>query len=188
MTDHPLLSSFVAHLRAALPDDIRIQQLLSTLSAPVYSDLSLHLAEQIGAQLKGGLDVVLALPDGLGLAEPLAAALGLRVVPITGGSGGWQFDRVVLHGHPRGLLVGRELSGGVSELEVCVMAEQAGCEVRALACALERSTSPGRHRLLQLGVQTFTAVRVAEIPGADQAPNHWIIERRQLDGNGLRPR
>ncbi|WP_424950905.1 hypothetical protein [Deinococcus sp.] len=175
MTEQPLLSGFLALLRAALPDDGRIQDLLLGLPGPVYHDLARHLAPHLH-----DFDVVLALPDGLKLAEYLTQALGLPLVRVQGrspqsGTGDWKIDALLLQNRPRGLLVSRELSGGVAEMEITVMAQGLGCEVRALACTLERSTDQGRHRLLQLGVQTHAAVRIAQIPTG------WIIERRGLD-------
>lgn len=171
MTEQPLLSSFLTLLRAALPDDERIRELLPGLPGPVYGQLAEHLAAHLH-----GIDVVLALPDGLKLAEYLADRLRLPLVRVQGRSGDWKLDAQLLQGRPRGLLVSRELTGGVAEMEVSVLAQGLGCEVHTLACVLERSTEQGRHRLLQLGVQTHAAVRVAQIPTG------WIIERRELEG------
>ncbi len=172
MTEQPPLSNFLTLLRAALPDDGRIQELLAGLPNPVYSQVSEHLAAQLH-----NLDVILALPDGLKLAEALADRLRLPLVRVQGRSGDWKLDAQLLQGRPRGLLVSRELSGGVAEMEVSVLAQGFGCEVHTLACVLERSTEQGRHRLLQLGVQTHAAVRIALIPTG------WIIERRELGGS-----
>ena len=159
--------------------------MLLSLPGPIYRDLARPLAAHLNST-----DVVLALPEGLRLAEHLTEVLGLPLVRVQGRSpqqpgGDWKLDPQLLHRRPRGLLVGRELTGGVAEMEVSVLAQSFGCEVRALACVLERSTDQGRHRLLQLGVQTHAAVRIAHIPSAAHAGNEaggWIIERRQLEG------
>ena len=180
MTDHPLLSGFVTSLQAALPDAERVGKLMLGLPDKVYSDLSQHLAAELHGP--GPLDVVLALPDGLKLAERLAEALHLPLVRVQGRGGAWKIDVQMLLNRPRGLLVSRELIGGVAELEVCVQAQGLGCEVRSLACALERSTEQGRHRLLQLGVQSHAAVQIAQVPATAQHSGGWIIERRLPDG------
>jgi adenine/guanine phosphoribosyltransferase-like PRPP-binding protein len=184
MTDHQLLSGFVTHLRAALPDDNRIQELLVGLSDELYTDVAQSLTEQYLAEEQRikGLNVVLALPDGLPLARSLAELLRLPLVAVTGVSGHWNIGTMPsgasLAGL-QGLLVSRELAGGVTEMELDVLAQQQGCEIRALACVLERSSAQGRHRLLKVGMQTYAAVRVAETPSG------WIIERRSLNSQRL---
>ena len=175
MTDQPAHPGFQSLLRAALPHDERIQDLLTTLSDETYAELAADLAERLSS-----LDVVLALPEGVALARQLADRLGLPLVGVRGHSGGrdgdrFQIEASSLRDRPRGLLVSLELSSGVAEMEVAVMAQGLGCEVRTLACVLERSTAQGRHRLLQLGIHTHAAVRIAQIPSG------WIIERRQLE-------
>ncbi len=182
MTEHPLLSGFVTSLQAALPDAGRVDKLMLGLPDRVYSDLSQHLAAELHGPTPQPLDVVLALPDGLKLAERLAETLHLPLVRVQGRGGAWKIDVQMLLNRPRGLLVSRELIGGVAELEVCVQAQGLGCEVRSLACALERSTEQGRHRLLQLGVQSYAAVQIAQVPATAQHSGGWIIERRLPDG------
>lgn len=181
MTEHSLLSGFVAYLQAALPDAERVNALMAGLPEQVYRDLSQHLAAGL-RQPPTALDVVLALPEGLKLAEHLAGALRLPLVRVQGTGGAWKIDPQMLLNRPRGVLVSRELTGGVAELEVCVQAQRLGCEVRSLACVLERSTEQGRHRLLQLGVQSYAAARIAEVPATAQRPGGWIIERRLRQG------
>lgn len=178
MTEQPLLSGFVTYLQAALPDAGHVDKLMLGLPDKVYTDLSQHLAAELHRTTPEPLDVVLALPDGLKLAERLAEVLRLPLVRVQGRGGAWKIDPQMLLNRPSGLLVSRELVGGVAELEVCVRAQGLGCEVRSLACALERSTEQGRHRLLQLGVQSYAAVQIAQVPATAQHSGGWIIERR----------
>ena len=178
MHDHPLLSSFVARVQAALPVAERLEALLAELTETDGAPLAQYLAAQHLAVDLGGLDVLLAMPGSLSLARPLAALLELPLVELSGQEGAWKLAYEGLEERPRALLVGLELTSGLPELEVTLLAQGLGSEIQALVCLLERSTAQGRHRLLQLGVQTHAALQIAFIPASAMATGGWILERR----------
>ena len=176
MHDHPLLSAFVARVQVALPDAERLGALLSGLTENDGTELAQYLAADLA-----GLDVLLAMPGSVSLARPLAALLELPLAEIGGHEGAWKLAPEDVAERPRALLVGLELISGLPELEVTLLAQTLGSEVQTLACLLERSTAQGRHRLLQLGVQTHAALQIAQIPASALETGGWILERRGLE-------
>lgn len=181
MHDHPLLSAFVARVQVALQDAERLGALLSGLTENDGTELAQYLAAQYLAADLAGLDVLLAMPGSLSLARPLAALLELPLAEIGGHEGVWKLAPEDVAERPRALLVGLELISGLPELEVTLLAQALGSEVQTLACLLERSTAQGRHRLLQLGVQTHAALQIAQIPASALETGGWILERRGLE-------
>jgi hypothetical protein len=188
MHDHPLLSAFVARVQAALPVVERLEVLLAELTETDGVPLAQYLAAPSQADQPlaapslaagpGGLDVLLAMPGSLSLARPLAALLEVPLVEISGQEGSLKLAYEGLQERPSALLVGLELTSGLPELEVTLLAQGLGSEVQTLACLLERSTAQGRHRLLQLGVKTHAALQIAFIPASAMATGGWILERR----------
>jgi len=189
VSNHPLLTQFLTALQAAvvqeplspapMPDDSGIERLLAQLPSTMYAELGEYLSVRLRAEERGPFDVVLALPEGVRLAEQIADRLRLPLARVQGQPGHWKIDPVLLRNRPRALMVSRELTTGRAEMEASVLANKYACEVKTLACVLERSTAPGRHRVLLLGVQTVAAVCLAHVPASPETRAGWVIERRR---------
>lgn len=157
-------AAFKSLIVAALPSEDRLHQQLQTLPDELWSGLGRELAGHLE-----GAEVVVALPHASVLGQAVAQALGRPLVVVAGP------DPEALRGHPQAVLVTSELLDGVQEMELCVLGQRVGCEIRTVACALERTTSGGRYHLLQLGVKTVAAVRLAQLTDG------LILERRSVD-------
>ena len=168
-------------VQAALPSEERLHQQLQAQPGVFWERLGLELAPQLS-----GAEVVIALPGAAALGAALAGALGRPLVEAVWRAasadddgenehGGWQLDLAALRGPGTAALATLELQGGAPEAELCVIAQRQGCAVRTLVCALERTTSEGRYHLLQLGVGTVAAVRLALLSDG------LILERRSLE-------
>ncbi|MFC4455547.1 hypothetical protein [Deinococcus sonorensis] len=163
-------SRLLAWLQAGGLDEKRLEGLHSQDNA-FWAELAAQLAPQLPPA-----EILLVLPGGEPLAGALAAHLKLPFQVLHHASGAP--DHWVLPDAPLpsfGLLVTTYLTTGVPEMELSVLAQRAGCELRTVVCAVERSTAGGRHRLLQLGVNTLAGQRIAE------TPRGLILERRRAE-------
>lgn len=141
---------------ATLPSEERLDLQLAALPAHDWAEVAALFARDLPE-----LEAVLALPGAEPLAHALGRLRGLTVLEVRGGR---------LPERPGGPVLGdavivtRQLTDGLAELEVLLRAEAAALRVRAVAVGVERTNGSGRTRLELQGLRVLSAVALADTP------------------------
>lgn len=141
---------------ATLPSEEQLDLQLAALPAHDWAEVAALFARDLPE-----LEVVLALPGAGPLAHALGELRGLTVLEVEGGRlpqtpGGPTLGDAVV--------VTRDLTDGLAELELLLRAEAAALRVRAVAVGVERTSGPGRTRLELQGLRVLSAVALASTP------------------------
>lgn len=159
-----------------LPNAQAVQARLSALSnrdrLTVADYLSVHLPD---------VDVLIATPGAVGLAQNLGILRGIPTVTATSLAGHWTLVGPALH-QPRDIqpmwgpvsaaVITVELLSGQAELAAAVLGAQKGWKVAAVAAAVARTDAAGHVRLALQELPVITPVQLAD------TPRGLIFERR----------
>jgi len=124
--------------------------------------LGLALADKLGAALSGRVPDAVISPalGGLIIGHELGRALGCRAIFVERVEGGMRLRRFELEPAEKVVVVEDVVTTGGSFLETVRVAEQAGCEVLAACCLIDRSGggrkfSPALTGLVKVEVVTY---------------------------------
>jgi len=170
---------------AALPDEARVLHLLNELPDSAWEASAEALRERLPefeavltADGQGGA-FARALADRAGV--PLAVAYRSPLAEPHYQADHWSVEQRPLAGRGQVLIAVPLTTDGILEMELVLLARQAGVDAAVCVCAVELTSRGARTRLDMLGVRIVSDVQLAH------TPDGLKVEQRGQNGELLVP-